>query len=174
MHNITIQEIHYSQAQQLQTLARQTFFETFSDVNTAEDMQKYLDESFGIEQLKAELENADSKFYAAKKGDEMIGYIKLNTGKAQTELKQANGMEIERIYVLQQYHGLKIGQLLYEKAVEVAKESGADYIWLGVWEENFKAIRFYEKNGFKAFDKHIFRLGNDEQTDIMMKLELKE
>lgn len=82
-------------------------------------------------------------------------------------------MEIERIYVLKEFHGKKVGQILYEKAIELAKGIDADFIWLGVWEENPRAIRFYEKNGFSAFDKHIFQLGNDEQTDIMMKLELK-
>lgn len=63
--------------------------------------------------------------------------------------------------------------MLYEKAIERAKDINAEFVWLGVWEQNPRAIRFYEKNGFKAFDKHIFRLGNDEQIDIMMKLMLK-
>ncbi|MNF16430.1 Protease synthase and sporulation negative regulatory protein PAI 1 [compost metagenome] len=53
--------------------------------------------------------------------------------------------------------------------MEVAVQEQVLYIWLGVWEENKRALRFYEKNGFTVFDKHIFRLGNDEQTDLMMK-----
>ena len=60
--------------------------------------------------------------------------------------------------------------MLYEKAIEIANQRNADYVWLGVWEENPRAISFYLKNGFVAFDKHIFKLGDDEQTDIMMKL----
>ena len=63
--------------------------------------------------------------------------------------------------------------MLYNKAIELARAMQLKYVWLGVWEENVRAIRFYEKNGFKTFDKHVFRLGSDEQTDIMMKLELK-
>ena len=59
--------------------------------------------------------------------------------------------------------------MLYEKAMQVAEDKKVDYVWLGVWEENPRAIRFYQKNGFVEFDKHIFRLGDDEQTDIMMK-----
>ncbi|PZQ78157.1 MAG: GNAT family N-acetyltransferase, partial [Flavobacterium johnsoniae] len=77
------------------------------------------------------------------------------------------------IYVLKEFHGKKVGQLLYEKAIQIAKETKSDYVWLGVWEENHRALAFYKKNGFVEFDKHIFRLGNDEQTDIMMKLQLK-
>jgi ribosomal protein S18 acetylase RimI-like enzyme len=91
-------------------------------------------------------------------------------GASQTELNDNTALEIERIYVTQAYQGKKVGQKLYEKAIQVAKDREVEYIWLGVWEENHKAIRFYTKNGFTAFDKHIFKLGDDVQTDIMMKL----
>jgi len=85
-------------------------------------------------------------------------------------LKDNNALEIERIYVLKEYHGKEIGQLLYNKAIEVARDKKASYLWLCVWENNERAISFYKKNGFTAFDKHIFTLGDDEQTDIMMRL----
>lgn len=98
--------------------------------------------------------------------------MKLNFGAAQNELKNKQCLEIERIYVLKEYHGKKIGQLLYDKAIQIAKEKNVNYVWLGVWEKNLRAINFYKKNGFVGFDKHIFKLGDDEQTDIMMKLEL--
>jgi ribosomal protein S18 acetylase RimI-like enzyme len=81
---------------------------------------------------------------------------------------------IERIYVLKEFHGKNVGQILYEKAMQIARQSNANYVWLGVWEENARAINFYKKNGFVEFEKHIFKLGNDEQTDIMMKLQLKD
>ena len=91
---------------------------------------------------------------------------------AQTELKENIGLEIERIYVLKEFHGKNVGQILYDTAFEVAKRINAEYLWLGVWEHNPRAINFYKKNGFVEFDKHIFKLGDDEQTDIMMKLKL--
>ena len=102
----------------------------------------------------------------------MIGYLKINVGQAQTELKDEQALEIERIYVLQQYHGKKVGQLLFEKAIAMAHQMSKSYVWLGVWEENRRALQFYKKNGFIEFDQHIFKLGDDEQTDIMMKLQL--
>jgi ribosomal protein S18 acetylase RimI-like enzyme len=74
--------------------------------------------------------------------------------------------------VLQDFHGKKVGQLLYEKAIQIARNKKVPFVWLGVWEENHRAIQFYIKNGFVAFDQHIFKLGDDEQTDIMMKLVL--
>jgi ribosomal protein S18 acetylase RimI-like enzyme len=103
----------------------------------------------------------------------VIGYVKLNTGQSQTELKDANALEIERIYVLKEFHGKNVEQVLYEKAIQVAKQQNADYVWLGIWAENPGAIHFYKKNGFVEFDKHIFKLGDDEQADIIMKLQLK-
>lgn len=65
-----------------------------------------------------------------------------------------------------------MGQILYDTALQTAIGSTIDYVWLGVWEKNIRAINFYKKNGFVAFGKHIFKLGDDEQTDIMMKLNL--
>ncbi|WP_345231826.1 GNAT family N-acetyltransferase [Olivibacter ginsenosidimutans] len=76
------------------------------------------------------------------------------------------------MYVIKDFHGKKVGQLLYEKAIAMAKQRKTRYIWLGVWEDNQRAIQFYKKNGFITFDKHVFTLGNDKQTDIMMKLQL--
>ena len=99
--------------------------------------------------------------------------MKLNFGDSQTELKDNKSLEIERIYVSKEFHGKSVGQLLYDKAIEVAKHKNVDYVWLGVWEENPRAISFYKKNGFVEFNKHIFKLGDDEQIDIMMKLNLK-
>lgn len=153
----------------LQTIAIQTFCETFSDVNSEENMKKYLEDSFSIGKLSAELGDENSKFYFARSGNNVIGYLKLNTGQSQTEMKKANAVEIERIYVLKDFHGKKAGQLLYEKALQIARQLNAEYIWLGVWEHNPRAIRFYTKNGFEAFDRHIFILGDDRQTDILMK-----
>jgi ribosomal protein S18 acetylase RimI-like enzyme len=101
-----------------------------------------------------------------------VGYLKINFGASQTELKDNEALEIERIYVLQAFHGKKLGQALYEKAISIAKEMKVKYVWLGVWEQNHRALQFYKKNGFVPFDTHIFKLGNDEQTDIMMKLAL--
>lgn len=75
--------------------------------------------------------------------------------------------------ILKNYRPVMNGEILYEKAIEIANRKNSDYVWLGVWEENPRAISFYKKNGFVEFDKHIFRLGDDEQTDVMMKLNLQ-
>ncbi len=169
-HDITIRKVTADDIIRLQEISRKTFASTFASQNTEGDIQKYLEENLSLEKLTAEFSNPDSEFYFAMSGADVIGYLKLNFGATQTELKDNNALEIERIYVLKKYHGKKVGQLLYDKAIEVAHDKKSSYVWLGVWENNERAISFYRKNGFTAFDKHIFMLGDDEQTDIMMRL----
>lgn len=153
----------------VQKLGIQTFSETFAEDNSEEAMKKYLEESFNTEKVKAELNNPDSLFYIAWEEDNPVGYLKVNSGKAQTELQDETSLEIERIYVKKSHHGKKVGQLLYNQALETAKKLHKTYVWLGVWEQNERALSFYRKNGFVEFDQHIFVLGDDKQTDIMMK-----
>jgi ribosomal protein S18 acetylase RimI-like enzyme len=174
MDKIEIQRVALKDIDQLQKIGRQTFYETFSAENTEENMKKYLEEGLSAEKLTAELNDKNAEFYFATLGSNVIGYLKVNFGPSQTELKDDKALEVERIYVPKEFHGKKVGQLLYEKAIQVAKQKNADYVWLGVWEKNLRAMNFYKKNGFVEFDKHIFKLGDDEQTDIMMKLRLKD
>jgi len=172
MDTIKISSVTAADILQLQAIGSKTFVETFADQNTAGDMQSYLDNNLSFDKLTDELSNPNSEFYFATLDNIVIGYLKINYGPAQTELKEKSSLEIERIYVLQEFHGKNVGQVLYNKAIEIAKQRNAEYVWLGVWEKNPRAIHFYKKNGFVEFDKHIFKLGNDEQTDTMMRLQL--
>ena len=169
-----IRKVNIQDVEKLKEIGKLTFAETFSSENSEEDMREYLEKGFSTEKLKTELTDKNAEFYFAELDDKVIGYLKVNFGQSQTEIKDESALEIERIYVLKEFHGKKVGQILYDKAIELAKEKSVEYVWLGVWEQNPRAIRFYEKNGFVAFDKHIFKLGKDEQTDIMMKLKLNK
>ncbi|SHF77724.1 GNAT family N-acetyltransferase [Chryseobacterium vrystaatense] len=153
----------------LQSLGRQTFSETFAESNSEEAMKTYLEESFSTEKMESELSNPYSYFFIAWEEEVAVGYLKLNSGPAQTELQDDTSLEIERIYVKKSHHGQKVGQLLYNKALETARLLNKTYLWLGVWEENLRALQFYRKNGFEEFGTHTFRLGDDDQTDLMMK-----
>ena len=154
----------------LRNISIQTFTETYADKNTEEDLALYIKNSFALDKLNAEVGNKGSSFFLAVEKDIAIGYLKINRGDAQTDLQDTDSLEIERIYVAQSHQSQGIGRLLYKKAIQVAKDLSLSYIWLGVWEHNPKAIQFYESNGFVAFDKHVFILGDDEQTDILMKV----
>ena len=167
-----IRKINIDDLETLRNLSIQTFKETFEEVNTEEDMQKYLDENLSIEKLKTELENPNSEFYSAENNDDILGYLKLNFKDAQTEKLEENHFEIERIYVLKAFLGQKLGQILFDKAIDIGREKNLEYVWLGVWEENHRAIKFYEKNGFEIFGKHDFVLGEDIQKDLLMKMKI--
>ena len=157
---------------EVKKISEKTFFETFAEENTEEDMKNYLEENFSYEQIKKEVGNDKSIFYIVKDESEVAAYMKVNFEEAQTEEGYNNSLEVQRIYVLEKYKGKKIGKTLIEKAKEIGKENNLEYIWLGVWENNFPAIKFYEKQGFEKFDTHIFVLGDDEQTDNLMKFVL--
>lgn len=172
MQDVTIKKVSLSDLAALQQISKTTFAQTFAEHNSEADMQAYLETSYSLEKLTNELNNPFSEFYFACIHEQVVGYLKINTGTAQTEQKDLSAFEIERIYVDAAYLGKRVGQILFEKAIELAKEKNVSYVWLGVWEENHRALAFYKKNGFVPFDKHIFKLGNDAQTDIMMKLVL--
>lgn len=169
MISVIINKASSDDLETIQNIGKQTFIETFAEDNSEEEMKKYLEESFNTSKIKEELSNVDSFFFIAWEEDNPIGYLKLNAGNTQTELQDETSLEIERIYVKKSHLGKKVGQLLYNQALETAQNLKKKYLWLGVWEKNEKALGFYRKNGFIEFDKHIFRLGDEEQTDLMMK-----
>lgn len=172
MNPIEIQKATLNDLEILQKISIQTFTETFAAVNTPDNIANYINDSFNTKQLTTELSNRNSMFYLAYSNAVVVGYLKINLGDAQTETHDQNALEVHRIYVLQTFHGKSIGQLLLNEAKKLAENNGIASIWLGVWEENYRALQFYAKNGFVVFDQHVFTLGNDKQTDLLMQLRL--
>ena len=169
---VSIQKVTIADADALRAFSKKTFYEFFAHLNTPENMEAYAAVAFTPEKIHTELSNRDSEFYFAIIDHEIAGYIKLNFGDAQTELKDTDTLEIERIYVSGQHHGKKIGKLLLNFAVDIALSKQFGYIWLGVWEHNQQAIGFYEHSGFNVFGSHDFFLGDEQQVDLMMKKQL--
>ena len=156
----------------LQKIYRQTFCETFAEQNSEEDMRKFLDEAYSEKKLKSELENEESETFLAAENQKILGVLKINTGNAETESGFQNSLEIQRIYVLKEAKGLGIGTAFMNLAEKKARELGVSFIWLGVWEKNFPAQKFYTDKGFRKFSEHDFVLGDDVQTDFLMRKEL--
>lgn len=174
MNQIRIQKVEASDVFLLREIAIKTFSETFSNENLENNMRIYLTDSFSIEKLSNELEDSNSEFYFALYDNIPVGYLKLRFESPQTNKFDTKAIEIERIYVLKDFHGKCVGQNLLSYTIEIARKRLFEWICLGVWEKNKRAIQFYMKNGFIEFDKHIFRLGNDEQIDLLMKLSVNE
>lgn len=169
MLEISLKKATLADLKKLQKIGIQTFSDSFSGQNTAEDMQSYLDETFSSENLTLELNDSNSDIYFAEFQENVIGYIKINFGKSQTHLKDESAIQIERLYISKDHQRKNVGQFLLNKALEIAQNTGKDYVWLGVWTENKRAIKFYERNNFVEFGSYIFTLGTDKQSDIMMK-----
>lgn len=161
-----------SDTPQLRELAVSTFVVQFGKDNTQADMDSYITEAFDSMRVESELQDENVHYYFVHQEGELAGYLKLNLREAQTDIKENDALEIERIYIISKFQGMGLGKCCVEKARQFAADNGIRYIWLGVWERNEGAIRFYRKHGFEVFDKHTFLLGTDEQTDLLMKLEL--
>ena len=169
---ITIQLVCPSETEELLVLSRKTFYDAFEHVNNPEDFEAYTSVAFTHDQLLSEIENPDSAFYFALIDGVKVGYMKLNYASTQAEFQDADGAEISRIYVLADQQGKQIGKQLIDFAINKAIEDKLRYIWLGVWEHNHSAIRFYEREGFVKFSSHEFWVGKDKQTDLLMRKEL--
>jgi ribosomal protein S18 acetylase RimI-like enzyme len=166
---VTIQKLTLADADVLLDLSKKTFFDFFAHLNKPEDMESYSSVAFTPQKIQAELSNPNSHFFFAMLDGEIAGYLKLNYGAAQTEFQDSDAVEIERIYVLAQHHGKKIGHQFIDFTLKVAAGKKLQYVWLGVWEHNQKALAFYKKHGFEVFSSHEFVLGSDKQTDLLMK-----
>lgn len=168
MPQLLIAPVLVSELASLAALGRQTFTEAFAHQNKPEDFQQYLREAFSPKTIHDTWLNPDTEYYFARLDDHIIGYLKLNVGAAQTEPMGPDAMEVERIYVRQSEQGKGCGQALLNWAVQRAKLKMKSRLWLGVWEENPRAITFYERFGFRAFGTHIYTLGQDDQTDVLL------
>ncbi|MEO5905802.1 MAG: GNAT family N-acetyltransferase [Saprospiraceae bacterium] len=155
-------------------ISLKTFYEAFHHLNTPENMDAYMGRAFTSEKLLSELQHPYTDFYFVKDHDEVIGYMKLNRKDAQSEFHEGDSMELERIYVDAGYQGTGLGTLLLHKVRETAIECGCNFIWLGVWEQNPNAIRFYRRNGFEIYSSHPFQMGDDVQTDMLMIARVRE
>jgi len=156
---------------EIQSISRRTFYNTFAAFNTEADMQHYLEHDLSLEQLHREMQDPQTEFYLAfSEGTTSIGFLKLHHGVPQTAPFAGSALEIARIYIDVPYFGSSLAPQMMQLAYDRADERHCRYVWLGVWEHNPRAIRFYEKQGFRAFGTHDFILGSDRQTDILMAL----
>ena len=138
--------------EELNAIGAATFTETHAEYNSAENLDSYIRRAFTPD------------------GDETAGYLKVNTEEAQNEAMGPDALEVERVYILRKFKGLGIGRAMIEKAIDEARTRGLGTVWLGVWEHNRQALAFYEHMGFAVFGSHVFTVGDDDQTDLLMRL----
>jgi len=145
-----------------------TFRDAFGPDNRPEDIKQYIASSFSPAKIKAELSSPASTFLLAYEDDRLIGYVKLEDGKTPDSVKGPKPLELVRIYVDPTIIGKGYGSALMKACFEEAKRAGYETIWLGVWEKNERAIKFYKKWGFREVGSQNFVLGSDVQNDLIM------
>ncbi|QDI92121.1 GNAT family N-acetyltransferase [Salicibibacter halophilus] len=166
--SIAINECTFEDIKTLQEISYNTFHETFAHMNSEENMKAYLEKAFNTRRLEEELSNPSSTFYFIYCNEELAGYLKINVNEAQTEDMGEEALEIERIYIREEFQKKGLGNHLLNKGLEVAKDRNKKKIWLGVWEDNVGAIHFYNKVGFVKVGTHSFYMGDEKQTDFIM------
>lgn len=159
-------------ADRIAEISRLTFFETFAAYNSDENMQKFMEGPFHKETLKNEVGAPGNIFLIAVDGTEWLGYARLRINNNPPELEGWETLEIARIYVVGKHIGKGVGNRMMEKSMDIARVRDLGIIWLGVWEHNQRAIEFYIRWGFEKFGTHIFMLGEDAQTDWLMKKDI--
>jgi diamine N-acetyltransferase len=160
-----------SDAPALAVFAEKTFRETFGPDNKPEDMDQYCSKAFGSNVQRRELLDPVALTVLALSEETIVGYGKVRLRSEASSIASNDAAEIQRLYVANAWHGSRLAHELLRTLVEAASQSGAKCIWLGVWERNARAIRFYEKAGFVVVGEHEFSLGTDLQRDLVMKLQ---
>ncbi|WP_207513033.1 GNAT family N-acetyltransferase [Longitalea luteola] len=169
MNEIQIREATIEDAALIADLSRQTFYDSFARDNSRENMDKFMNEVFTRDSLMKEVGAAGNTFLLAEQDGEVVGYARLRETTNPLLTEYGAAIEIARIYAVQRSIGKGVGSALMQRCIDVAKQKNARVIWLGVWEHNHKAIAFYTKWGFERFSEHVFMLGDDAQTDWLMK-----
>ena len=157
----------------LRDLSISTFIDTYGHLNKQENIDRHLDRAFNKERLLYELNDPNVHYHFLCSDDKVIGFIKLNCLDSQTEVVPEENIELERIYLLNEYKGKGLGRKLIEKAIVVCQELHYKKLWLGVWKKNPNAVLFYERMGFMKSGEHIFKVGDEEQVDWVMEINIK-
>ena len=158
---IVVRQADESDAELIADMSRVTFYDTFAESNSPENMNWFMNEKFTRENLIAEVGAPRNIFLLAYLNNIPAGYARIRT--------EEKAFEIARIYALKEFIGKGIGRALMEYCIRLATENKKEFMWLGVWEHNPHAIRFYKNFGFEKTGEHVFMLGNDPQTDWVMK-----
>jgi ribosomal protein S18 acetylase RimI-like enzyme len=174
MSAIALRAAALSDAAELTDLAFKSFWDAFAGhpKNAPHDLDAYMRSSFNVEQMRRELADEKSIFTIAEIDGEFAGYSKLIIDNVEPGITADRPVELNRLYSHQKFLGKGVGRALMDDCFERARKHGHDVMWLGVWECNPRAQKFYEKHGFRIVGKHVFLLGSDEQTDLLMQREL--
>lgn len=173
MENLRLVHADASHASVLAKLALDTFCESFEKVNNPEDFWAYVNGAFHVSKIAEEISEPGSLYIIAYVNNEIAGYARVRQStEVNNQFPGKKTLELQRIYALAKFIGKGVGKALMNYCLELGRKQRVDIVWLGVWEHNSRAQEFYKKLGFERFGSHVFMLGKDPQTDILMKLNI--
>ncbi|GKT44389.1 putative N-acetyltransferase p20 [Colletotrichum spaethianum] len=166
----TIRPASLADATAIAELGVHVFSVTFGHSVEPHELQAFLDESYSLSAISKDLNNPNKDtIIATDSNGDILGFAMLTRGSSEPCVAHLDGsVELQRIYLYPKAHGTGAGKLLAGRLEEMARDQGYEYIWLGVWEENFRAKKAYEKWGYKTCGTHDFVVGSVVQTDDIM------
>lgn len=171
---ISVREANLSDVEPMRQVAIHSYVTTFAEFNTPENMQAFLEEAYNIDQLKKEFYEPGSALLLAFNAERIIGFARLRENKEAESYLGKNTLELQRLYIDPDFQNQKVGKILMQHSLDYARAKEKEWMWLGVWERNFKAQRFYANWGFEKFSEHVFYMGDDPQIDWLLKKKLAE
>ena len=170
--NIEIREANAADANLLSVLGAVTFYEAYFEQDTAHDLANYITESFALDQILSEIQLPSVTFFIIYRSEKAVGYAKLRSDTTHESVKNESAIELQRIYILERVFGKQIGEILLMHCLETARRNGFKSLWLGVWEKNLRARKFYKKHGFQQIGTLEFPYGDSVGTNLVLQLNL--
>jgi len=158
--NIKVITADPSHAFTISSIGKQSFRDAFAHLfKNKEELLEYLEFTYHPDKIAKSLEKENNVFFLAFVENVPVGFAKVKKHSLNEQIESIAQMELQKIYVLSYYHGSGAGQALFQAVVDLANEIQPDFLWLDTHVSNAKAIRFYEKNGFRKSGKYHFTIG---------------
>ncbi|MET2985312.1 GNAT family N-acetyltransferase [Aureibaculum conchae] len=159
----------------LALLGRLTFAESHGQyIEDKNDLLKYLDENFSVSTMKQKIKDPKNRFYIVYADGLPVGYAKIVINAKNEYVTSKNNCRLQRIFILNDFIPLKIGQQLLTFVEEQAKALQLDTMWLTVYIKNKRAIRFYEKSEFKNVGELNFIVSGKAYDNIVFSKKINE
>jgi GNAT superfamily N-acetyltransferase len=152
----------------LAELGARTFHDSFAHENDPADMAAYLESTFGLDLQAREIADPARTFLIAEVEGHPVGYALIRRTPLPSCVTEPTAIELGRFYVDAPWKGKGVAPALMEECIAEARGRGARLLWLGVYDRNGRAVRFYTKSGFRDVGSHVFMLGRDRQIDRVM------
>ncbi len=152
----------------LREFSKRLFITTYAAQNTPENMALYCRDAFSVKNFAEDFSRENVQYLLATENEQMAGYAKLILGKSGSSEIPPTGVELARFYMDTPFQGRGLATAFMAYCQYWVRQQGYLSIQLGVWPQNPRAVRFYQKEGFQKVGTATFLLGTDPQTDDIM------